>query len=125
MLAGRISFQSRDRGGFNHDLLHDRELDDIRSLQARAQLLFQPIEGNLSARLVIDYMDDESNGFHSVALDGSDPNTQAPGVLHAKRSDRPAARRWTSAKASPNTRSMPVTRKSRRRPCAGKPGVLH
>jgi len=78
VLAGRISFQSRDRGGFNHDLLHDRELDDIRSLQARAQLLFQPIEGNLSARLVIDYMDDESNGFHSVALDGSDPNTQGP-----------------------------------------------
>ena len=38
VLAGRISFSSRDRGGFNHDLLHDRELDDLRSLQARAQL---------------------------------------------------------------------------------------
>jgi len=78
VLAGRISFSSRDRGGFNHDLLHDRELDDLRSLQARAQLLFQPIDGNVSARLVIDYMDDESNGFHSVAIDGPDPATQGP-----------------------------------------------
>lgn len=77
-LAGRISFQSRNRSGFNHDILHDRELDNIESLQARAQLLYQPRGGDLTARLVLDYMNDESNGFHSVAINGPDPATQGP-----------------------------------------------
>lgn len=77
-LAGRISFQSRTREGFNRDILHDRDLDDIESIQARAQLLFRDDDKDLSARLVWDYMDDESNGFHSVAIDGPDPNTQGP-----------------------------------------------
>ncbi|WP_375282804.1 TonB-dependent receptor [Marinicauda pacifica] len=77
-IAGRISFQSRNRGGFNHDILHDRELDNLESLQARGQLLFQSAETDLSARLIVDYMNDESNGFHSVAINGPDPATQGP-----------------------------------------------
>jgi iron complex outermembrane recepter protein len=77
-IAGRISFQSRNRGGFNHDILHDRELDNLESLQARGQLLFQSDETDLSARLIVDYMNDESNGFHSVAINGPDPATQGP-----------------------------------------------
>lgn len=77
-VAGRFSFQSRNRDGFNHDILHDRDLDNIQSIQARAQLLYQSQEGGVSARFVMDYMDDESNGFHSVAINGPDPNTQGP-----------------------------------------------
>lgn len=76
--AGRLSFQTHHRGGYNHDILHDRELDDLRSIQARAQLLFAPEDSNLSARFVLDYTDDESNGFHSVAIDGPNPATQGP-----------------------------------------------
>jgi len=77
-LAGRISFQSRDRDGFNKDILNGRDLDNIESVQLRTQLLYQPDEGGFTARLVFDYMKDESNGFHSVAIDGPDPNTQGP-----------------------------------------------
>ncbi|WP_270375033.1 TonB-dependent receptor [Marinicauda sp. Alg238-R41] len=77
-IAGRISFQSRNRGGYNHDILHDRELDNLESFQARGQLLFQSDETDLNARLILDYMNDESNGFHSVAINGPDPATQGP-----------------------------------------------
>ncbi|MEL6364451.1 MAG: TonB-dependent receptor [Pseudomonadota bacterium] len=77
-LAGRISFQSRTRDGFNQDILNDRDLDNIESVQLRAQLLKESDESGFSARLIFEYMKDESNGFHSVAIDGPDPNTQGP-----------------------------------------------
>ena len=69
-LSGRISFQRRNRDGFNHDLLNDRDLDDIRSVQFRGQLLWEPENTDFSARLIGDYTNDSSNGFHSVAING-------------------------------------------------------
>ena len=77
-VAGRISFQTRNRDGFNHDILHDRELDNIDSIQARGQLLYVSDATDLTARLIVDYTNDESNGFLSVAIDGPDPATQGP-----------------------------------------------
>ncbi|MBR9808424.1 MAG: TonB-dependent receptor [Alphaproteobacteria bacterium] len=73
-LAGRLSFQARKHDGYNKNLLTGEDLDNLDSIQARAQLLWEP-EGDLTVRAVLDYSDDESNGIHRVAID--DPN--APG----------------------------------------------
>jgi len=76
-LSARLSFQSRTRDGFNTDILHDRELDDVQSIQLRGQLLYE--DGNdFTARLIVDYTNDEVNGTHSVAINGPDPLTQGP-----------------------------------------------
>lgn len=76
--AGRLAFQTHRHAGYNQDILHGRDLDDLRSIQGRAQLLYQPDDSPLTARFVLDYTDDESNGFHSVAINGPDPATQGP-----------------------------------------------
>lgn len=72
-LAGRFSFQARKRNGFNEDILHNVDLDNIDSVQFRTQLLFQPENSDFSAKLGFDYTKDESNGFHSVAIDDPFP----------------------------------------------------
>ncbi len=69
-LTGRLSFQYRNRDGFNQDILHDVDLDDIDSVQFRGQLMLEPDDSDFTARLVFDYTKDKSNGFHSVAIDG-------------------------------------------------------
>jgi len=80
-LSARLSFQTRHRDGYNRDILHDRDLDDIRSYQFRGQLLYTPSQSDFRARLIFDYTNDESNGFHSVAINGPDPATQGPWSL--------------------------------------------
>ncbi|WP_417484340.1 TonB-dependent receptor [Maricaulis salignorans] len=70
--AGRLSAQSRNRSGYNYDILHNRDLDDLRSFQARAQLLWAPDDSPWQARLIADFTQDESNGGHQVAIDGPD-----------------------------------------------------
>jgi len=72
-LAARFSYQVRQRDGFNQDILHDVDLDNVDSLQARAQLLFKPEGSDFSAKLGFDYTNDESNGFHSVAINAPGP----------------------------------------------------
>ncbi|MBB6229404.1 iron complex outermembrane receptor protein [Polymorphobacter multimanifer] len=69
-LAARVSFQVRQRDGFNQDILHNVDLDDVDSEQLRLQLLFAPKDSDFRARLIFDYTNDKSNGFHSVAIDG-------------------------------------------------------
>ncbi len=69
-LAGRLSLQSRNHDGYNYDIQHNRELDDVRSFQARAQLLYAPQDSDLQARLIFDYTNDRSNGGHQVAWEG-------------------------------------------------------
>lgn len=66
--AGRFSFQTRNHNGYGYDLLHDRELDNLQSLQLRAQVLYQPKDGNFDARLIVDYNKDESDGITVVAV---------------------------------------------------------
>lgn len=66
--AGRLSMQSRTHDGYAYDALHDRELEDLESLQLRGQLLYQPDGGDLSARLMIDYTQDSMNGINVVAI---------------------------------------------------------
>ena len=69
-LTGRLSFQYRNRDGFNQDILHDVDLDNVDSVQFRGQLMLEPDDSDFTARLVFDYTKDKSNGFHSVAIDG-------------------------------------------------------
>ncbi len=72
-VAARFSYQVRQRDGFNQDILHNIDLDNVDSVQMRAQLLFRPDGSDFSAKLGFDYTNDESNGFHSVALNGPGP----------------------------------------------------
>lgn len=69
-LTGRLSFQYRNRNGFNRDILHNIDLDNVDSAQFRGQLMVAPDDTDFTARLVFDYTKDKSNGFHSVAIDG-------------------------------------------------------
>lgn len=70
---GRLAFQVRNRNGFNRDIAHDIDLDNIDSIQMRGQLRYEPVGSNFSALLIADYTKDQSNGFHSVVLDGPAP----------------------------------------------------
>lgn len=88
-LAGRFSFQSRKQDGFSYDLLNDRELENVDSMQFRGQLLYKPQDGNFRARFILDYNDDSSNGINSVAI--ADPYPASP----ARSSFRP----WSALRA--------------------------
>ena len=76
-LAGRFSFQTRNHDGYARDVLNNRDLEDVDSVQARAQLLYQGHDNGLTARLSVDYTRDRSNGMNAVAL--RDPTSAAPG----------------------------------------------
>jgi iron complex outermembrane recepter protein len=84
-LAGRLSIQSRNHSGYNRDILNNRDLDDLNSFQARAQLLYAPDGSDLRVRFIADYMRDESNGIHRVAI-------AAPGL--------PGTKPWSTTRAA-------------------------
>lgn len=66
--AGRLSFQTRNRDGYARDLLHDRDLEDLESVQLRGQLMNQPAEGGWSTRIIADYSKLSSNGINVVSI---------------------------------------------------------
>ncbi len=76
--AGRISFQSRNHDGYGQDLLNDRELEDLQSIQLRTQLAYQPGNSNFDARIILEYNKDESNGLNVVAVRGPGPSGLRP-----------------------------------------------
>lgn len=77
-LAGRISFQSRTRDGYNFDIQDQRDLDDLDSIQFRGQLLWEPDSiPDFRAKFSFEYMDDSSNGIHRVAIP-TDPAAPGP-----------------------------------------------
>lgn len=69
-VAGRFSFQYRAHDGYAKDILHNREVEDLDSVQARAQLLFKPDGSAWSGRFALDYNKDSNNGINVVAVDG-------------------------------------------------------
>ncbi len=69
-LAGRFSFQTRKHSGYARDILHDREVEDLDSVQARAQLLYDPGDDGWTVRGIIEYNKDSTNGLNSVAVEG-------------------------------------------------------
>ncbi|MBT8444327.1 MAG: TonB-dependent receptor, partial [Gammaproteobacteria bacterium] len=66
--AGRISFQTRAHDGYARDLLHDRDLEDLETVQVRAQVMNQPADGGWNARVIVDYSKLSSNGINVVAI---------------------------------------------------------
>lgn len=83
-VAGRFSFQSRTHDGYGHDLLNDRELDNLNSRQFRGQLIFEPEDSIFSARWILDYNKDSSNGITVVAIaDPHGPNLRPWSALRA------------------------------------------
>jgi len=77
-LAGRFSFQYRAHDGYGYDLLNGRELDNLDSIQLRGQLAYQPDGSMFSARLIIDYNKDSSNGITVVATPDDAPGGLRP-----------------------------------------------
>lgn len=69
-LNGRFAFQVRNRDGFNRDIAHNVDLDNVDSVQLRGQLQYEPAGARYSARLIVDYTKDKSNGFHTATIDG-------------------------------------------------------
>jgi iron complex outermembrane receptor protein len=75
-LAGRFSFQYRAHDGYATDILHNREVEDLDSVQGRAQLLFKPDGSAWSGRFALDYNKDSNNGINVVAVDGGTTNCE-------------------------------------------------
>ncbi len=75
-VAGRFSFQYRKRDGFAKDILHNREVENLDSLQARAQVLFKPDGSAWSGRFALDYNKDDTNGINVVAIEGGNPSCE-------------------------------------------------
>ena len=69
-MAGRFSFQYRGRDGFGYDQLHDREVEDLSSLQMRAQFLYDPDDSDWTVRGILGYYKDNTNGVNVVAIEG-------------------------------------------------------
>ncbi|MBU1376490.1 MAG: TonB-dependent receptor [Alphaproteobacteria bacterium] len=67
-LAGRLSFQTIDRGGYYRDILHNQDLENLNSKQARIQLAYAPPSSDLRASLNVDYSKDSNDGVHRVGL---------------------------------------------------------
>ena len=68
--AGRFSVQGRKHDGYAEDILHNRDVDDLESIQARVQLLYGPDGSAWRGRLALDYNRDETNGLNTVAVAG-------------------------------------------------------
>ncbi len=69
-VAGRLAFQARKRDGFARDVLHQRDVEDLESFQARGSLLWEPGDSGWSIRGIADYTKDSTNGINVVAVDG-------------------------------------------------------
>jgi iron complex outermembrane receptor protein len=67
-LAGRVSFQTINRGGYYRDILHNQDLENLDSKQARIQLAYAPEGSDLRASLNVDYSKDSNDGIHRVGL---------------------------------------------------------
>ena len=67
-VAGRFSFNLRKHDGYAKDILHNREVENLNSGQARAQLLFAPKDSTWTARVVADYTKDSTDGINVVPI---------------------------------------------------------
>lgn len=82
-IAGRFAFQVRNRDGYAKNVILNSEVDDLKSHQARAELLYAPEDGDLRALLTVDYGSSNSAGTARVMTD--DPFAAGTGTLAAYR----------------------------------------
>jgi iron complex outermembrane receptor protein len=94
-LAGRISFQTIDHGGYAYDLLHNVPLENLDSIQARAQLLYKSSDSDFRAKLIVDYDDDKSNGINRAAVPAQYYDS-APGLDSCQ--PEPCFQPWSTAR---------------------------
>lgn len=80
-LAGRFAFQVRNRDGYGHNVVLDTDQEDLKSHQARAELLYQPDDSPLRALFTVDYGSSKSAGPSRSMTD--DPFTAGIGALAA------------------------------------------
>jgi iron complex outermembrane receptor protein len=76
-IAGRFSFQYRGHDGYAKDILHNRDVEDLESYQARGQILWAPSESKWKARFALEYNKDSNNGINVVAIDGGTKNCES------------------------------------------------
>ncbi|CAN5529198.1 TonB-dependent receptor [soil metagenome] len=67
-LAGRVSFQTIHHGGYARDILHNVDIENLDSVQMRAQLAYRPENSDLRASLNVDYAKDSNDGVNRVGL---------------------------------------------------------
>ena len=67
-LAGRLSFQTINHSGYARDLLHNVDIENLDSYQARAQVAYRPQKSDFRASLNVDYSKDSNNGINRVGL---------------------------------------------------------
>lgn len=74
--AGRVSFHVRQHDGYARDVLHNRDVEDLDSIQGRAQVMYAPEDSSWTARLIVDYNKDETNGINVVPVEGGTPSCE-------------------------------------------------
>ena len=67
-LNGRFSFQTINRGGYAKDILHNVEVENLDSVQARIFLAYRPTDTDLTADLIVDYSKDSNDGVNRVGI---------------------------------------------------------
>jgi iron complex outermembrane receptor protein len=82
-LAGRFAFQVRNHDGYAKNVVLGTDMEDLKSHQARAELLYQPENSPLRALLTMDYGSSDSAGPARIMTD--DPLTPGIGALTAYR----------------------------------------
>lgn len=67
-VAGRLSFQTINHSGYARDILHNVDVENLDSTQARIQLLYAPAASDLRATLIADYSKDSNDGINRVGV---------------------------------------------------------
>ncbi|MBU1377088.1 MAG: TonB-dependent receptor [Alphaproteobacteria bacterium] len=83
-LAARVAFQTRSRSGYGRNIVLKSDVDDLKSYQVRAELLYRAEGADLQALLTADYGSSENNGAPARDLT-DDPFTAGLGVLSVYR----------------------------------------
>lgn len=66
--AGRISVQGIQHSGYAKDLLHQTQLENLDSIQGRAQLFYRPSNSDFRATLILDASRDHTDGINRVGI---------------------------------------------------------
>lgn len=66
--SGRISFQAINHSGYARDLLHNVDLENLDSTQARVQLAYEPAGSGFSALFIADYSQTSDDGINRVGV---------------------------------------------------------
>jgi iron complex outermembrane receptor protein len=67
-LSGRISFQAIKHSGYARDILHNVDVENEDSTQARLQLAYEPIDSGFNALFIADYSKSSDDGINRVGV---------------------------------------------------------